>query len=44
MGGELVSRQRWEYNSDSQELVVVKFIFLKFNFTSVLRWPEMQLH
>lgn len=46
-GGEVVSRQRWEYNIDSQELVVVKLYFLKFNFMSVLlrcRQSGMQLH
>ena len=46
-GGEVVSRQRREYNSDSRELVVVKFIFFKFNFMSQLLvhgQAEIQLH
>lgn len=47
MGGEVVSRQKREYNSNSQDLVVVNFIFITFNFMSVLfihRPAEMQFH
>lgn len=35
-GGEVMSRRKREYNSDSQELVVVKFLFFKLNLISVL--------
>ncbi len=42
-GGEVMSWRRREYNSDSQELVVVKFLFLKSHLKSVLLIPR-QLH